>query len=316
VNRAHGEVWGTPEQAIGKTSFDLVGGRYGVLSRQLDLQVIESGEQLPFAERELVDIAGRPRTWFTAKMPLKDTAGEVANVVTVALDITRLKETERARANLSRYFAPNMVELLAASDEPFGPARSQDIAVLFVDIVGFTRLCSEAPPEQVFALLREFLKRMATCVFECAGTLDKYTGDGMMATFGTPEPGERDATRALRCAHAMRRAMAAWNEALCAAGRDPITIAIGAQYGPALLGNLGSERRLDFGVVGDTANVANRLEKLARPLRAELVVGEALVDRVRDESGADAPELAGLVRLGPKRLRGRAAPVPVWVPAP
>jgi PAS domain S-box-containing protein len=313
VNRYHGETFGAPEATIGRTSFDLLGGRYGADARQLDLQVIEGGEGLPFNEREFVDVTGRPRTWFTAKLPLKDGAGEVAHVVTVALDITQLKATERARANLSRYFAPNMVELLAASDEPFGPARHQEIALLFVDIVGFTRLCSEAPAETVFDLLRAFLKRMAACVFECAGTLDKYTGDGMMATFGTPEPGERDATRALRCANAMRREMAAWNEALRADGREPIEIAIGAHFGPALLGNLGSERRLDFGVVGDTANVANRLEKLARPLSAELVVSEALVDRVRLESGDAAPELAGLVRLGPRRLRGRDAPVPVWV---
>jgi PAS domain S-box-containing protein len=317
MNRFQGEVYGVaPHQAVGKTSADFVGNTYGGFSQALDRRVIESREPLPFSERDFVDVAGKAHTWFGAKLPLANAAGAVENVVTVALDITKLKATERARANLSRYFAPNMVELLAASDEPFGPARHQDIAVLFVDIVGFTRLCSESPPDAVFALLREFQKRMAACVFAASGTLDKFTGDGMMATFGTPEAGERDATRALRCALAMRREMTAWNATLRAVGSEAIAITIGLHFGPVLLGNYGSEQRLEFAVIGDTVNVASRLESLARPLGADLVVSDTLVEQVRAESGAEVPELAGLALLGPQLIRGRARPVSVWTASP
>src|SRR5471030_2142191 len=84
---------------------------------------------------------------------------------------------ERARTNLARYFSPNLVELLAARDEPLGPVRRETVAVLFVDIVGFTGMAENMPPESVVTLLREFHERMATQIFACGGTVEKYIGD-------------------------------------------------------------------------------------------------------------------------------------------
>src|SRR5262245_32402248 len=102
-----------------------------------------------------------------------------------------LKQADIAaeRANLSRYFSPNMVELLASGQEDPGTVRSQDIAVLFVDIVGFTAIAESGTPEAVMELLRRYHALVAEAVFENDGTLDKYLGDGVMATFGTPRPG-------------------------------------------------------------------------------------------------------------------------------
>lgn len=311
MNRYQGELYGvTPEDAVGRTSSNFTGPTYGGQSHALDRVVLETGEALPFSERDFIDVHGRPHTWFTAKLPLKDEAGRVEGVITVALDVSQLKQTERARANLARYFPPNLVEMLAAADEPFGPARAQPVAVLFADIVGFTSLAEAMPPEAVFALLREYQRRLAAAVFEAQGTLDKYTGDGVMATFGTPEPRPDDASRALRCARAMLASIAAWNRERAGA---PIRLAVGLHYGPALLGNIGSERRLEFAVIGDTVNVASRLERLARPLDAGLVVSADLVAAVRRESGAAEPALAGLAPRDPQRIPGRRGRLPVWV---
>jgi class 3 adenylate cyclase len=83
------------------------------------------------------------RTWWTAKQPLTDDDGNVRHVVTVALDITDLKESERMRQNLSRYFSPNMVDLLAARDEPIGQVREQQVAVVFADIFDFTHYAAQ-----------------------------------------------------------------------------------------------------------------------------------------------------------------------------
>jgi PAS domain S-box-containing protein len=313
MNRFQGEVYGVePEQAIGRTSVDFVGPVYGGRSIEYDRQVIASGEALPFAERAFVDVNGKPHTWFTAKTPLKDAAGRVSNVVTVALDITALKETERARANLSRYFPPSLVELLASADKPFGPARSQKIAILFVDIVGSTRLAADYPPQRLFALLRAFHAMMANQVFAHGGTLDKYTGDGLMATFGTPEPGEHDATSALRCATAMRRAIVEFNDERRAVGEAPVLIAIGIHYGEVLLGNIGTRRRLEFAVIGESVNIAARLERLARPLEVGTVISAPFVERVRTENRGDPPELAHFVARGPQAIRGIEAPLAVW----
>jgi adenylate cyclase len=102
-------------------------------------------------------------------------------------------ESERARGNLARYFSPNVVDQLARVEEPLGPVRVQPAAVLFADIVGFTAASERQSPEQTIALLREVHHRMADAVFDHGGTLDKYIGDAVMATFGTPHPATDDA---------------------------------------------------------------------------------------------------------------------------
>ena len=102
---------------------------------------------------------------------------------------------ERARTNLARYFSPNIVDLLADQDEPLGPVRRQTVAVLFVDIVGFTRMAEAMAPEAVVTMLREFHERMAAQIFACGGTVEKYIGDAIFAVFGVPTPSPHDAAQ-------------------------------------------------------------------------------------------------------------------------
>src|SRR5271154_2853621 len=134
-------------------------------------------------------------------------------------DIAKLREmdrlraaAERARSNLSRYFSPNIVEILAAQDEPLGAVRRQTVAVLFVDIVGFTRMAERLTPEAVVTMLRQFHERMTAQIFACGGTVEKYIGDEIFAVFGLPTPTPEDAANALRCADMMIAALAHWNE--------------------------------------------------------------------------------------------------------
>ncbi len=221
-------------------------------------------------------------------------------------------EAERARANLARYFAPSLVETLAGTDDPFGPPREQPVAVLFADIIGFTRLCASELPERIFALLRQFHGRMAQEVFAAGGTLDKFIGDGLMATFGTPARGALDATNALRCARAMVEATRDLNAERRRAGGTEIGIAIGVHYGPALLGNIGDERRLEFATIGDTVNLASRLEGLARGLDASVVVSDALVAAIKAELPDAAAEIADLRLHQAQTVRGLDQPMPIW----
>ena len=108
--------------------------------------------------------------------------------------IERLRAAaERARTNLSRYFSPNIVEMLAAQDEPLGAVRRQTVAVLFVDIVGFTRMAEAMPPEAVVTLVRQFHERMTAQIFACGGTVEKYIGDAIFAVFGVPTASDNDA---------------------------------------------------------------------------------------------------------------------------
>ncbi len=309
MNRFQGEVYGIePGAAIGKTSAEVVGSNYGGQSQELDKRVISAGTALPWAERDFITPHGRTYTWLTTKVPLKDDNGRVENVLTVALDISALKATERARANLARYVAPTMVDLLAGADEPFGPARSQSIGILFADMVGFTQFAAEASADLVFALLRDFQRRLAKLVFAWGGTLDKFTGDGIMATFGTPASTGRDAANALQCARAIAVETAALDRERRARGEPSLRASVGVHWGPALMGNIGDESRLEFAVVGDTVNVASRLESLTRDLAADIVASEAVIERAASE-GLVLTEFAA---RGAQTLRGRDAPVPVW----
>ncbi|EHK58417.1 adenylate/guanylate cyclase domain-containing protein [Allomesorhizobium alhagi] len=218
---------------------------------------------------------------------------------------------ERARSNLARHFSPNVVDELASNDEPFGPVRRQDVAVLFADIVGFTAYSEDHPAEQVFELLRTFHRRMEQVVFDHGGTVDNYIGDCIMATFGIPASATDDATRALGCARAMAAAVEEWNGERRARGSAPVDVRIGCQYGPVVLGAIGSERNLSFAVVGDTCNVASRLQTMCRELDAEVCVGADLIEAVKRAGDEDA--LSGMVEHGPIHVRGRDHEVEVWL---
>jgi adenylate cyclase len=229
--------------------------------------------------------------------------------------VKRQVETAQERANLARYFSPSMVEALAGSDQPLGGVRSQEVAVLFADIVGFTSLSEKLPPEEVIALLRDFHGRMAREVFGHGGTVDKYIGDAIMATFGTPHAGEHDASNALACAKAMMASIRDWNAERAGRGAPAVQIGIGLHFGPAVMGDIGDEQRLEYAVIGDTVNVASRLEALTREVGTPLVISGDAVAAVQRETGGDHEALAGLTEREPAEVRGRAARVPVWTMA-
>ncbi|MEM8948061.1 MAG: adenylate/guanylate cyclase domain-containing protein [Pseudomonadota bacterium] len=217
---------------------------------------------------------------------------------------------ERARTNLARYFSPNLVDELAGQDQPLGAVRRQSVAVLFADIQGFTSLSEAMPPEEVVDLLRSFHERMETAVFAHDGTLDKYMGDGLMATFGTPNPGDHDATNALLAARRMLTELGELNDARQAAAEHPINLSIGIHYGPVVQGDIGGGRRLEFTVLGDTVNVASRLEAMTRELDTSLVISSDMVDQLKKET-AD-PDLSGLVEGSPTEVRGRTSRLGIW----
>jgi len=218
---------------------------------------------------------------------------------------------ERARGNLARYFSPKVVDTLAERDEPLGRVRRQAVGVLFADLVGFTTMAEEMTPEEVMALLRDFHGRMEEEVFRHGGCLEKFIGDALLATFGVPDTGRRDATDALACARGMLAALAAWNVAREAAGLRPLQMGLGLHYGPVVAGDIGSRRSMAYATVGDTTNVTSRLQSLTRELRVNLVASAALVAAVEREA-ADLALLRGLTTRGPSVLRGRDTPIELW----
>ncbi len=220
---------------------------------------------------------------------------------------------ERARNNLSRYFSPNIVELLAAQDEPLGAGRRETVAVLFADIVAFTQMAELMAPEDVLAMLREFHTRMTAQIFAGGGTVDQYMGDGILAVFGATEASPNDAASALNCAEMMLETLERWNQEREEKGDARLDIGIGLNYGPVVLGDVGSEHGMSFTAIGDTVNTSARLQVLTRSLKTQLVVGDAVVRAIQALSPEVAAERLGrLEDLGEHSLRGRASPVRIW----
>jgi adenylate cyclase len=260
--------------------------------------------------RGAFDFVTKPVDFSDLELTIRKTVADIAKL----REIERLHAVaERARSNLSRYFSPNIVEMLAAQDEPLGAVRRQTVAVLFVDIVGFTRMAEAMPPEAVVTLLRQFHERMTAQIFACGGTVEKYIGDEIFGVFGVPTTGDNDAANALFCADMMLEALDRWNVERIQAGEKPLAIGIGLNYGPAVLGDVGSEHSMSFTVIGDTVNTASRLQGLTRTLKTPLVVGDALINAVTAGSSETVLTLASqLLDQGEQTLRGRAGPVRIW----
>lgn len=218
---------------------------------------------------------------------------------------------ERERTNLARYFSPNVVEQLSQNDEPLKQVRTQNVGVLFADIVGFTAYADGRSPMDVIGTLRQFHERMECEVFRHDGTLDKYLGDGLMATFGTPFTSDTDAGNALRCAQAMIGSIDELNLERSNRNEPPIRLSIGLHYGQVVLGDIGLNR-LEFAVIGTAVNAASRLETLTREYGCAMVASDELVQRARAESGSSSADFADLVAQPPRSIRGLEQPVGIW----
>jgi PAS domain S-box-containing protein len=223
---------------------------------------------------------------------------------------TQLAQAEKQRGSLARYFSPNMVDEVMQAGGRIDGVRPLDVTVLFADLINYTAMTASMPGEDVIALLRDFHAIVEDAVFGSQGTLDKYMGDGLMATFGTPRPGQRDATNAVSCARRLVSEFNRWNRRRAAAGLAKVQISVGLHFGQVTLGDVGSSQRLEFTVVGDTVNVASRIEGMSRMLQVAIVASDAVIEVVRREGGEEC--LAGFQDLGSHAIRGREGVLKLW----
>ncbi len=203
----------------------------------------------------------------------------LANYAAVAIEQARLREhiqrEQSVRQRLERYHSPAVIEaVLAAPERSTPPVMLRETSILFADIVSFSTRCESLPPEDVAAFLNQFFSLAAEAVFAYGGTLDKFIGDAVMAFFGAPLPQPDHAERAVRCAVALQKALTVWNRERAVAGLDPVEVRIAIHSGPVVVGDIGSATRVDYTVLGNTVNVAARLEEfVAQP--AQIVIGES-----------------------------------------
>ena len=230
---------------------------------------------------------------------------------TIAL---RQSNLAREKANLARYFPDKTAELLAGKTNPFSKPREQKCAILFADLVDFTSWSQMHTPTQTIELLREVHGILAQVIFRHNGTLDKFIGDGLMATFGTPEPTENDASSALIAAIEMADAYDSWQRSHSIPDGDRLKLAIGVHYGAVVIGDIGSKERLEFAVLGDAVNVASRLESATRDVGCRCLISQDLIDAAKAENSVGVALYRDRLEThDPIQLRGRSGEVPIFV---
>ena len=191
-------------------------------------------------------------------------AAQTAVTVETVKAHTRLAREEVARANYSRFMPEYVVKQLLNNPSSFKlGGANQTITVLFADIRGFTSISEKENPEKVVGLLNKFFSAMTDIIFANGGTLDKYIGDGLMALFGAPTASEEDALNSVKAAVTMQKKLAELNPELRADGLPEISMGIGLHTGVATVGYIGSDRRSEYTAIGDTVNLASRLQSNA-----------------------------------------------------
>ncbi|MCF3936224.1 adenylate/guanylate cyclase domain-containing protein [Acuticoccus sp. M5D2P5] len=232
-------------------------------------------------------------------------------VITVASARTRRLvhlaiEQGQRRRSLTKFMPPKVAEIIESRGAAeLRAGRRQQVGVLFVDIRGFTARTERMPPEAVSAFLTHYRAELRKAADQSGGVIDKFVGDGAMIVFGVPKPHESEAALALECGRDICRRIAAWSDALVASGEEPVRVGIGIHCGEAFVGAVGDEERLEFTVIGDTVNVAARIEDLSRTLKADIVATAPVL--------AEAGEAGGAWReLTEVAIRGRSEPVTIY----
>jgi adenylate cyclase len=233
----------------------------------------------------------------------------LANFAAVAIERAQLNEKieqeQKIRSRMERYHSPAVVDEIVkgviSTDE--GEIRNAELSILFADISGFTTVSETKKPEEVAEFLSHFFGFAVESIFAYGGTLDKFIGDAVMAFFGAPIPQEDHADRAVLTGLMLQRLVGEWNAERESQGLPSVRIRVGINSGPAVVGNVGTEKRVDYTVLGSAVNIASRLESgVAKP--GQLVISKNTLDRIVGSFQTES--------LGEFALKGLQQKMPVY----
>jgi len=229
-----------------------------------------------------------------------DEFGDVSRSINHMVD--GLREREMVKSAFARYVSQQVMEsIISAGAVPELQGHRRKITAFFSDIRGFSTIAEKMEPEAVVAMLNEYFKLMVDIVFRNKGTLDKFMGDGLMAIFGAPAEDPEQEAHAVRAAIEMQVELRRLCDRWQAEGRPPIRIGIGINTGAAIVGNIGSEARMEYTAIGDTVNIAARLESATKECGQDILISEFTREAVDGRFKTEP--------IGSLSVKGRAEPV-------
>ncbi|MDR3419494.1 MAG: adenylate/guanylate cyclase domain-containing protein [Nevskia sp.] len=264
-------------------------------------RVRQSGSADFAADAELAHANGTLSSVNLTATPLKDASGQAIGVILSFEDQTREK---RVRSTMARYMSKEVADQLLEAGEAMLGGQMQRSTILFADIRNFTTIAETLGARGTVALLNEYFEEMVEAIFQYGGVLDKYIGDAMMALFGVPFQGARDADNAVAVANAMLRRLSMLNGRRTAAGLPAIEIGIGIATGDVVVGNIGSPRRMEYTVIGDSVNLASRLEGATKAYRVKVLLSQATAESLTVPTPLREIDLL--------RVKGKDQPVTVY----
>jgi adenylate cyclase len=232
-------------------------------------------------------------------------AAQAGAAVDNAMAHEKIAQQSLQRSALERFLSPEVVEMVVANPDIRLGGVNQEVTVMFADIRGFTTMSEAMEPARVVEILNEYFTRVTDVIFDNGGTLDKYIGDAVMAVFGAPISKGNDAAAAVNSAMQIQRLLVELNRDAAAREWPELRVGIGINTGNAIAGNIGSPRRLDYTVVGDAVNTAQRL--MTNAAGGQILISESTAKKL-----GKTGKTIDLERLPELRVKGRSEAVPVF----
>jgi PAS domain S-box-containing protein len=290
------------EKALGLDVADAMGCLERAEAERLIATVRQFGK-LPLTKMSLATPGGRHRAVYVRAERLFDPEGRPEATVVIFDDVT---ERELLIDSFSRYVSRDVLQRLLARGELKLEGEKRTCSILFADVRGFSGIAEELRPEQLHELINAYFRVMIAAVSAHGGFIDKFVGDKVMALFASSQDASRDADAALRASLAIQDRIGTLNHERGERGLVPIVVGIGVNTGEVVLGNVGSEERMNFTAIGDAVNIADRLQAIAAG--GEVLLGEETARLVE-------PRFR-LVARGPTPIRGRIRKVEVFAIEP
>jgi adenylate cyclase len=214
-----------------------------------------------------------------------------------------LAERENIKTAFGKFVNKQIAELVMNNEIKLGGER-KDVVVFFSDIRSFTKIAESLEPEEVVDFLNQYMTRMVHCITRARGVVDKYIGDAIMAVWGVPVKSENDAFNAVNAALMMRDELLKFNSCEPDSKRPHIQIGCGIHCGPVLAGQIGSEDRMEYTVIGDTVNIASRIESLNKAFATDILISEETAEKVKDKFK--------LVPMRKIKVKGKSEPLQIY----